>query len=106
MVVQDDHHRVGIVRQRETRPTAKWLSELEHADQVAALPAGVVWWGVLPLDGGYVLCPEPLLVPLRVATYEDFLAAVDCGNERARRSLAELFPEYVERAKATARGRD
>jgi len=103
VVVRDDHQRIGIVRQREPRPAAKWLSELEHVEQVAALPVDVAWWGVLPLDGGYVLCPEPLLLPLREATYEDFLAAVDCGNESARRSLADLFPQYVERVKASAR---
>ncbi len=57
------------------------------------------------MSGGYILCPEPLLVPLRLATYEDFLAAVDYASEPARRSLAELFPEYVERAKASVLGR-
>ncbi len=101
VVVRDDHDRVGIVRQRENRPDAKWRAQLLHAEDVAALPEDVAWWGVLPLEGGYVRCPEPFLVPLRGATYEDFLAAVEYGNEAARLSLAELFPEYVARAKAS-----
>ncbi len=106
LVVRDDHDREGIVRQRERRPSGKWLADLVHAEEVARLPSDVPWWGVLPLEGGYVLCPEPLLVPLRAATYEDFMTAVEYGNESARRSLAELFPEYVERARALVRERE
>ncbi|MEM7349538.1 MAG: hypothetical protein AAF657_01945 [Acidobacteriota bacterium] len=98
IVVVDDHQRTGIVRQKEPRPPAEWLAQLAHAEQVAALPIDVQWWGILPLTGGYVLCPEPLLTPQRKATYEDFLTAVDHGNSAARRSLAKLFPEFTEKA--------
>lgn len=100
LLLLDDHNRTGIVRQLEPRPSAKWLRELVHADEVAALPVDVRWWGVLPLDGGYVLSPEPMLRPIRETSYEDFFAAVEGGNEAARRSLAELFPDYVRRAAA------
>jgi hypothetical protein len=103
LVVVDDHKRTGIVRQKEGRPSAKWLAELDHADEVAALPADVPWWGILPLTGGYILCPQPLLTAVRQATYDDFLVAVDHANEAARRSLAELFPEFVARAAAAVR---
>jgi hypothetical protein len=97
LLVKDDHSRIGIVRQPEKVPSRRWLQELEHAEQVAALPADVRWWGVLPLDGGYVISPEPFLEVLREATYEDFLAAVDHANDVARRTLADLFPDYVRR---------
>jgi hypothetical protein len=103
LVVMDDYKRIGIVRRKEPRPTTKWIAEQQHAEQIAALPPDVDWWGVLPLTGGYILCPEPFLEPLRQATYEDFLTAVEYGNQDACRSLADLFPDFVNRATEAAR---
>ena len=56
--------------------------------------------------GATFSAPEPLLRPLRDATYDDFLIAVDHGNEAARKSLAELFPAYVLRAAASVGKRE
>jgi hypothetical protein len=52
----------------------------------------------MPLTGGLVIVPEEALEPLRPATYEDFLTAVDHANVPGRRSRADLFPEFVRRA--------
>lgn len=75
------------------RPAASWLREQqdprwrEHAD--------ARWWNVLPLTGGAILVPEPLLRLIRAATRDDVMNAVNHGNEHARRTIAQLFPDIV-----------
>ena len=58
----------------------------------------------MPLDGGLVLVPEPLLEVIRPASYEDFLVAADHANVAGRKYLATLFPEYVDRVLVERRG--
>lgn len=103
-VVLDDHKRLGIVAEKRPQPSAAWLAEQRHP--VSEAHVGAQWWAVMPLTGGLILSPEPLLQPLRRASYEDFTEAVEGANEHGRRSLATLFPEYVQRAlgKAASRG--
>ena len=96
MLVRDDHGRIGIVAEPARRPAASWLREQIHP--ISEHDASGQWWAVQPLEGGSILSPENLLKPLRPATYDDFLAAVDGANETGRRSLASLFPSYVQRA--------
>jgi hypothetical protein len=52
----------------------------------------------MPLDGGLVVVPEPMLEVIRAASYEDFRAAADHAKY-----LATLFPHYVDRALAERR---
>ena len=95
-VARDDHDRVGIVVEKRSRPSAKWLADQIHAPSAEDMTAQ--WWAVMPFQGGLVLCPETRLIALRPATYEDFLQAVEGANDHGRSSLATLFPEYVRRA--------
>lgn len=99
ILVRDDHGRLGIVAERTHRPSEAWLRQQLHpmSDADVATP----WWTVQPLDGGLILSPEPLLIPLRRATYDDFLAAAEGANVEGRKSLAALFPEYLDRARST-----
>jgi hypothetical protein len=57
----------------------------------------------MPLDGGLVVVPEPMLEVIRGASYEDFCAAADHANVDGRKYLATLFPHYVDRALAQRR---
>src|SRR5688572_17952705 len=99
MLVRDDHNRLGIVGDRTVRPSKAWLHEQLHP--ISESDAAAQWWTVHPLDGGLILSPEPLLLPLRRAGYDDFLLAVEGANVEGRKSLAALFPEYVARARTT-----
>ena len=100
MLVRDPHGRTGIVFERKERPAESWIRDQENVDDIRRLPGSVSWWSVLPLTGGLVLIPEPMLEVLRPATYEDFLAAADGANVAGRKYLALIFPEYVDRALA------
>jgi hypothetical protein len=103
MLVRDDFGRQGIVCSRKERPPEGWINEQLHADDIRKLAPSVSWWGVMPLDGGLVLIPEPMMEVLRRASYEDFLAAVEHANVAGRQYLATLFPEYVDRVLADRR---
>ena len=97
LVVRDSFGRVGIVCSSELVPPEDWINEQLNVEEIRSLGT-VDWWGVMPLvGGGYLLCPGPMLVPLRPTSYEDFLAAVDSANISGREALAKLFPEYVNR---------
>jgi hypothetical protein len=99
ILVRDNYHREGIVVGEEPRPSREWIAE-QVDQQPASLPLETRWWAVLPLGGGMVLAPEPLLHPIRAATYDDFMTAIDHGNAKARLTLAKLFPDYVRRVVA------
>jgi hypothetical protein len=103
MLVRDDHGRQGIVCSRKERPSEDWINEQLHADDILKLDANVPWWGVMPLDGGLVLIPEPMMEVIRRASYEDFLMAAEHANVAGRKYLATLFPEYVDRVVAERR---
>ena len=85
--------------ERTKRPSQAWLRAQLHPITEGA--AAAAWWKVLPLEGGLILSPEPLLTPIRRTTYEDFIAAVEGANIEGRKRLAALFPEYVGRARMT-----
>ena len=93
-VIRDSHRRVGIVCSEEPTPTRAWINKLVKSEEVENL-GPTKWWGVAPLDGGYVLEAEPLMVYLRDATYDDFLRTIDSQNAAGRDRLVELFPEFV-----------
>lgn len=96
-VVRDRMGHEGIVLSKESDPPQDWLNEqLDPA--VKNLPATVQWWGVMPFDGGYLLCAEPLLTWLREITYDDFLQAADHAGLEGRLKLAKVFPHYVDLA--------
>lgn len=97
IVVRDQYGRVGIVLGPTDVPSDDWLAEQVNLPLESA-PNETTWWHVMPLTGGLVIAPEMALEPLRPATYEDFLIAVDHANVPGRRSLAVLFPEFVRRA--------
>ena len=102
-VVRDSLRREGIVLSEDSGPPGNWLAE--QADRrLADLPSGTRWWSVLVLHGGMVLVPEPLAQAVRMATYDDFLIAVDHGSPESRLALAKLFPEFVQRAMAKVDG--
>ena len=82
-----------ILIAREPRPSAVWLAE-QH-DQRCRDHADSQWWSAMPLTGGLLLVPEPLLRLSRVATREDILTAVDHANHATRRRIASLFPDIV-----------
>ena len=103
MLVRDDHNRVGIVAEHAACPSKAWLRE--QVNPISEVDASAQWWTVQPLDGGLILSPEPLLAPLRPATYDDFLLAVEGANVAGRKSLATLFPDYVARARTTLENR-
>ncbi len=100
-VVRDSLNREGIVCSREPRPTRSWLDAQDDSAEIKALAPDVEWWGMMPFDGGYLLCPGPHLKWLRDATYEDFLLAVDHAGTEGRLQLAQLFPHYLRRAQDT-----
>ncbi len=103
LLVRDALGRQGIVCSRRERPSEDWISEQLNADDIRKLAPDVPWWGVMPLDGGLVLVPEPMLVVIRPASYEDFLAAADNANIAGRKYLATLFPQYVDKVLAERR---
>src|SRR6266567_5158461 len=91
-VVRDRFGREGIVCSKEDTPHQEWLEEQIGGDNIEAQAADVRWWGVMPFSGGYLLSPESELEWLRLASYEDFLAAVDTAAVPARERLAKSFP--------------
>ena len=97
MLVRDPNGRTGIVFERRERPAEGWIKDQENVEAIRHLPRNTTWWSVLPLTGGLVIIPEPMLEVLRPAAYEDFLAAVDGANIAGRKYLALIFPEYVDR---------
>jgi hypothetical protein len=103
LLVRDALGRQGIVCARKDRPSGDWIDEQLNADDIRKLDANAQWWGVMPMDGGLVLVPEPMLEVIRPASYEDFLAAADNANIEGRKYLATLFPEYVDRVLAGRR---
>jgi len=103
LLVRDALGRQGIVCSRKDRPPEDWINEQLNADDLRKLDAKAQWWGVMPMDGGLVLVPEPMLDVIRPASYEDFLAAADNANVAGRKYLAMLFPEYVNRVLAERR---
>lgn len=96
-VVRDPFARVGIVCTVESRPPADWIEEQVRADEIRALGDDVRWLGILAFGGGYLLWPEPLLIELRDATYDDFLQAADAAGPTGRERLARIFPHFVKR---------
>jgi uncharacterized protein YqcC (DUF446 family) len=96
-LIIDNWEREGIVVERAKRPAAGWLSD-QTDRRVLALPTDTVWWSVLDVRGGGVLVPEPLAQFIREATIDDAMRAVEHANEHALRTIAQLFPETVERA--------
>jgi hypothetical protein len=100
-VVRDRFGREGIVCSSEEAPPKDWIDEQVGAENIEAHePASLQWWGVMPFSGGYLLCAELELEWLRVATYEDFLTAVETAGIPGRERLAKTFPHYVDRALA------
>ena len=105
-VVRDTLGREGIVLSKDDPPSQEWIDELIDADDVKKL-GRVQWWGVMPFEGGYLLCPEPMLTWLRAATYEDFLQAVEHAAIPGRFKLAKALPHFVDRVVESRRaGRD
>lgn len=84
---------LGILVRVEPKPAATWLRE--QLDARWREHAAATWWSLLPLDGGRMLVPEPLLVSRGRAPRDLFLLAVDHANPSARLTLAGLFPEHV-----------
>lgn len=80
----------GILVRKESKPTSQWLAAQQ--DPRSREHAHEQWWAVMPLGGGLLLVPEPVLRSLRVATRGDVLKAADHGNDDARRMIAGLFP--------------
>jgi hypothetical protein len=97
-LIIDNFNREGIVVERAKRPTASWLADQDDV-RLRALAADTVWWTVLPISGGAVIVPEPLAQFIREATIEDAMRAAEYANEHALRTIAQLFPDAVERAK-------
>ena len=85
-----------IVIRCEEQPSAGWLAE--QADSRMRERKNDRWWSLMPLGGGLILLPESLIEVSGRASYGDVMEAIDHGNESARLSLAELFPEYVAEA--------
>jgi hypothetical protein len=98
-VVRDRFGQTGIVCTAEPDPPKKWIDGLVDSSDVKAL-GKTEWWGVLAFGGGYLLSAGPLLVVLRRATYEDFLAAADTAKSSGRERLIRIFPGYVDRLMA------
>jgi hypothetical protein len=89
-----------IVIRKEEQPEATWLGE--QADERLLAFKDEQWWALMPLKGGVLLMPEPLIDPVRKATYDDVMEAVEHANESGRRTLARLFPTFVAKAIALA----
>jgi hypothetical protein len=96
-VVRDRFGREGIVCSKEATPSEDWINEQVWFEKTTALGRDVQWWGVMPFGGGYLLCPEPELVWLRPASYEDFRALADTASIHGRERLAKTFPHFVDR---------
>ena len=93
-VVLDNHGRTGIVLRVDPRPSNGWLRE-QQDERMRSIRPDEVWFAVMPLGGGLILCPETLLERLRRPTEDDLLAAVAGANEHGVKSLVGLFPEFV-----------
>lgn len=104
-VVQDPFGRVGIVCSLEPRPPQDWIEEQIKVNEIKAL-GDVRWFGVLAFGGGYLLWPEPLLVNIRVASYDDFLAAANSAGPTGRERLVRIFPDFVNRLLQETRRRE
>lgn len=100
LLVMDAFNREGLVCEQRERPPEDWIRDQRNVEDIRRLPPDVRWWAVMPLTGGLVIAPEPMLTVIRPATYEDFLLAADNANIAGRKSLALIFPEYVDRAVA------
>jgi hypothetical protein len=100
-VARDRFGREGIVCSGEEPPPKDWIDEQVGAEKIKAHEAASLrGWGVMPFSGGYLLCPEPELECLRMATYEDSLVAVETAGVPGRERLAKTFPHYADRAVA------
>jgi len=84
----------GIVHAKKPVPAQDWIDDQINVTEIKRL-GPTEWWAVLPFTGGYFLAPGPLLTILRDATYEDFLSAAETANVPGRKTLAELFPDYL-----------
>ena len=82
-----------------------WIDDQLNVDEIKRL-GSTEWWGVLPFSGGGLLAPGPLLTFVRDATHDDFLRATDAANVHARKTLAELFPDYLNRVLTERRLKD
>jgi len=96
VVARDTRGREGIVLSKEPDPPRDWLEDQANLEEIKRLGPNVEWWGLMPLDGGYLLIPGPMLTWLREATFEDFLLAVDHAGIEGRFNLAKVFPHYVD----------
>lgn len=96
-IVVDNHHRRGIVCYQEACPDEKWISE-QVDERIRQTPQASKWWGIMPLTGGFVLCPESILRFQGQASYDDFIEAAEHANLEGRKTLAMIFPEFVKKA--------
>ena len=96
-LIIDNWGREGIVVEQVKRPAAGWLDD-QRDSRMRALPWDTIWWSVLCVRGGSVNVPELLTRFVREATIDDVMTAIEYANEHARRTIAQLFPEAVERA--------
>jgi hypothetical protein len=90
-LVVDNYDRLGIVARAEPVPDRAWLMAQE--DTSVRMRTDCPWWGVIVLDGGYALVPEPHARFVREATLDDAMSAVAGGNLAAAKALVGLFPE-------------
>jgi hypothetical protein len=104
LLVRDNYAREGVVCESRRRPPESWIKDQRNVEDIRKLAPDVSWWSVMPLTGGLVVVPEPMLEVLRPASYEDFLKAADNANVEGRKYLATIFPEYVDRVIAERRG--
>ena len=83
----------GILVGRHAEPPEDWLRSQQDSRWREYRDA--CWWKVLPLEGGSLLVPEPVLRPVRRPSYNDVMTAVTYANEHGRRTIAGLYPDLV-----------
>ena len=96
-LITDNRGRLGIVLEKAKAPDAEWL-KIQRDSRMQEVPAGTVWWHVLPLDGGGILVPESLAKFEREATSEDIMEAYNKSNSAEfltfQQFLAKLFENH------------
>ena len=98
-LILDNHNCPGIVIRLADKPDPGWI-RMQRDTRVRDL-GDCAWWKVIPLDGGSILVPEPLVRFQREATPEDVRAALSEANAAGAETILNLFPELRDAAPRT-----
>lgn len=91
-LIADNLGRLGIVMEQAETPAPGWI-KIQKDIRIHELPSDTVWWHIIPLDGGGIEAPEPLIQFVRRANYEDICKAYKNSNYSGRLGIEELLQQ-------------